>query len=350
MPGQSPGRGGYPADPMPLVAALLVVAVLLVAPAGQAPAAAEGAADPAAPAGRLPPGPLVVESAPDAPAGVVRFEPGVAHVRAAAGQSVQPELLILNGAASPLDLALAVTFVEPGHSGAPAPVDTTEGPVSTVPSAATWVSLPASSLHLDPGEQARLRPTVSVPSVAEPGGYIAAVRAGTRPGSVTGPPSRRLRRLPGDDPPGSPQLVAFLLVEVPGITDGADALVTAAVALTRRGLTGADARVRFQAEQSAVVAGRLKVSGWWGATLVDVAIPPTVVLVSVPRTQEVGFRAPILPGPYELTTSLETSAGETLSARATAWLWNPLATLIAALIVLMLAVPVVTRAALRRQP
>lgn len=311
------------------VAALLVTAILATTPSERdIPIASSSAA----PAERLPPGPLVVESAPDLPAGVVGIEPGVARVRAQPGQSVQPEFMVTNGSNSPLDLGLTVAPVVPGPDGTPTVTMAPESSASAVPSAAGWIALPASGLHLDPGERARLRPTISVPSQTEPGGYVAALRVAPSAGSV-------------DAPRENPEVAAFLLVEVPGFPDGTTPGVVAAPALARSGLSGAEARVRLDAEQSGVVAGRLTVGGWWGATLVDVPIPPTVVLLAAPRTQQVGFRAPVLPGPYHLVASLETASGEMLSVRTTAWLWNPLAALIALLVLLLLAGPVMIRAA-----
>ncbi|MFN2557829.1 MAG: hypothetical protein ABR592_13375 [Nitriliruptorales bacterium] len=329
---------------MPPVVALLVVTVLAATPARSQPLSAlEGALagtvgglsvqdageilGPLGPAGRLPPGPLVVEPAPAPPAGMVRIEPGVVRLHAAAGESLQPELLIMNGAEWPLDLALTTTDVMAGPDGVPTPVTATEGTGAVAPSAATWVQLPASALHLDPGEQARLRPTVSVPHLAAPGGYLTALR-------VAGPP-----RGGGADSANS-EVAAFLLVEVPGIGGEAGRRLSGSVALTRRGFAGAVARARLEAEQTEVVTGRLKVGSWWDAALIEVPIPATVVLATAPRIQEVGFRAPLLPGPYELTAILETSAGEALSLHASAWLWNPLATLIVAVMVLVLGVAI----------
>ncbi len=311
-----------------LAAALLVAAILAATPSEYHPAAPRTAA----PAERLPPGPLVVESASEPPAGVVAIEPGVARVRVEPGLSVQPEFLITNGANAALDLGLAVAPVVPAPDGTPRAAETDEDPASAVPSAANWVALPASGLHLDPGERARLRPTISVPAQAEPGGYVAAIRVATKAGSIAAEQ-------------GNPQVVTFLLVEVPSISGRAAPGIVVTPALARSGLADAQARVRLDAEQSRVVAGRLTVGGWWGAPVVDVAIPPTIVLLAVPRAQQVGFRAPLLPGPYHLVAWIETSSGETLTVRATAWLWNPLATLIGLLVLLMLTAAVVTRGA-----
>ncbi len=310
------------------LAALLVAAILAATPSEyDHPAASRPA-----PAERLPPGPLVVESASEAPAGVVGIEPGVARVRVEPGLSVQPEFLITNGAGSALDLGLTVTPVVPAADGTPRVAETSDDSGSAVPSAASWVALPASGLHLDPGEHARLRPTISVPAQAEPGGYATAIRVATKPGSIAAEQANA-------------QVVTFLLVEVTSISGRANPGVVATPALARSGLAGAEARVRLDAEQSGVVAGRLTVGGWWGGRVVDVSIPPTVVLLAVPRTQQVGFRAPLLPGPYHLVAWIETSSGETLTARATAWLWNPLATLIGLLVLLVVPVAVVTRGA-----
>ncbi len=338
---------------MPSVLALLVVAILSSTAVGQHPpapplsaasfvaagevSAAQGARDdlvPSGPAGRLPPGPLVVESAAEELTDRVRIEPAIVRVRAAEGESVQPELLVVNGAQWPLDLALTVVSVGAGPDGAPTVPHQAENAAVEAPSAAGWVGLPTSQLHLDPGEQARLRPTVSVPQLAGPGGYLAALRVTARPRVGGG--------APGDD-----DIAAFLLVEVPGIGDGARRRMTATAALTRRGV-GVEARVRLESEQTELVAGRLKVSGWWDETVGEAPIPPTIVLAAAPRTQAVGFTAPLLPGRYGLTATVETFAGETLSAHDTAWLWNPLATLI--VLVILSVAAVVARLSLRRRP
>lgn len=316
------------------VAALLVAAILATTPSERDNPSASSSA---APAERLPAGPLVVESAPDPPAGVVGIEPGVARVRAQPGRSVQPEFLITNGSNSPLDLGLTVAPVVPAPDGAPRVTLAHESSASVVPSAAAWIALPASRLHLDPGERARFRLTISVPSQTEPGGYVTALRVTPPAGSVYASQE-------------NPEVVAFLLVEVPDVPNGTPPGITATPALARSGLSGAEARVRLDAEQSGVVAGRLTVGAWWGATLVEVIIPPTVVLLAAPRTQQVGFRAPVLPGPYHLVVSLETASGEMLSVRTTAWLWNPLATLIVLLVLLLVAGPVMIRAAVHSRP
>ncbi len=308
---------------------LLVAAILTATPSGRDSHLPFSSAIPVE---RLPPGPIVVESAPDPPAGVVRIEPGVAPVRAHPGQSVQPEFLITNGANAPLDLGLTVAPVVPAPDGTPRVTLADEKAASAAPSAAGWVALPAPGLHLDPGEQARLRPTISLPSQTEPGGYVSALRAVARADS-------------SDASHETPAVAAFLLVEVPGLPGETTPGIVATPGLARSGLTGAEARVRLDTEQSRVVAGRLTVGGWWGATLVDVPIPPTVVLRAAPRTQQVSFRAPVLPGPYDLVASLETASGELLTARTTAWLWNPLATAIVLLVLLMVAAPVLLRAA-----
>ncbi len=328
---------------MPPVVALVVVALLAAASGGPNPPVPVAQQDntigaeisaPSAPAGRLPPGPLVVEPAREPPTGVVRIEPGITRVRAAAGASVQPELLIVNGAEWPLDLTLTVTSVAPGPNGAPTPSDEAPEDDSATTSAAGWVSLPTAQLHLGPAEQARLRPTVSVPQVAGPGGYVTALRVSTPPGAV-------------DSRSRSPEVVSFLLVEVPDAEEEPVRQMTAEAELARHGLTGAQARVRLIAQRSELVTGLLEVNGWWGATVAEVAIPPTVVLAAVPRTQEVEFRAPVLPGPYNLTASLETATGGTLSASVSGWLWNPLGMIVVLAIILTGTVLLITRPYLR---
>ncbi len=122
--------------------------------------------------------------------------------------------------------------------------------------------------------------------------------------------------------------------------------ITGVATLTRRGLGDAEAHIRLDGEQTELVAGRLTVSAWWDDRVLEVVVPPTVVLSAAPRIQAVGFRAPLIPGPYDLTASFESYAGDTMSADATAWLWNPLATFIVLVFVSVIAV--VARMALGR--
>lgn len=303
--------------------------------------ATEGGSDPAlppvptAPGARLPPLPVVVEAARPSKEGVVELDRGLTWVRLRAGDSAQPEIVLRNGSRLALTVELNVVALGAGDGGRPVPADPPPGG----PSAAGWVLLPTSRLQLAPSEQARILPSVLVPPATPSGGYAAGIRALARPqeGCADCPTAR-----PGQEPTS---LLSILLMEVVGRQGPPTQPLEADAALLTRAPSQATALVRLMSPpgRSRSVSGRLVVRSWWGQRLVEASLPPAVVLGGATREQSVGFRAPSVPGPYRLEVDLTAADGERLDLTTTAWLWNPLAGLIAVALVGVLLLGILRR-------
>ncbi len=285
-----------------------------------------------APAGRVPPRPVEVSEADDAPAGQVVVEPAQRRLTLAPATAELAELRVVNGADHDVSLEVDAEPVGAGPGGAP--VVPPDG--DPVPSAADWVELPAREVHLGPSEAAAFRPAVTVPDGTTPGGYLTALRFRSSDSS-------------GEDL----EITAFVLVEVP--RDGTDQPPepTVDVSLRRIDRTSAVATATFDAgARGAVdVTGALRVRSWYGTTLIDTTIPSTLVLPTVPRQRTVTLRAPVLPGPYRAIVEEVAGAGSDLQlgpASSRAWLWNPAAVIALAVVLLVVTAWLVYRTATRR--
>lgn len=316
----------------PLVPSAPVVAVVVaVGTAGAVscsgvsttPVSAQGAAGqqggagdtPVGPVGSLPPRPALVEEAQDTPEGRLTIDPPVVWLDLDAGMAAQPHLTVTNGAAGHLDLTIEPVAVGTGDAGAPQPLGSEDG---AAPSAARWVLLAERSLHLGPGERAHLWPTVAVPRNAPDEVTLAALTVHTEGGTE----------------------VATLVAVDPG---GAPPDVDASARLERVGASEALARLTVRSTEVTSVSGRLELRSWWGTSIAEVEIPPTFVLPGTPRTQEVTFRAPAVPGPYRLVADLAPRDGDGVEASARAFLWSPLAAAVVAVIVVVAALALVAR-------
>lgn len=281
-----------------------------------------------APAGRVPPRPVEVSEVDDAPDGELVVEPPQLGLSLGPSTAELAPLRVVNGAARQLTLDVEVLPVGVGPDGAPV-VPPHDDPV---PSAADWVELPAREVHLAAAEAAAFRPSVTVPGGVEPGGYVAAIRF----------------RDGGSETDG-PEVVAFVLVEVPGGDDGTDGRGVE-VSLRRVDRTSAVATATFDAGRRGAVdvTGTVRVRSWYGSTVIEAPVPPTLVLPEAPRERQVTFRAPVLPGPYRaIVEDVTTSGLELGSASSRAWLWNPAAVIALAVVLLLVTAWLVYRTARR---
>lgn len=301
----------------------------------------------AAPADRVPPRPVEVSEVGDAPAGEVAVEPPQLGLTLAPATAELADLQVANGSDRDVSLSVQVSAVGAGPDGAPV----VSGEGDPVPSAAEWLSLPAAEVHLAPSEAAAFRPAVAVPEGTAPGGYLAAVRfTGTDDGN-------------GAETEDAPEVVAFVLVEVPGEAgdqgedagaadggDGGDGDAAVDVSVQRVDRTSAVATVTLDAGRRGEVdvTGRVQVRSWYGTTLIDTSIPSTLVLPGVPREREIGFRAPVVPGPYRVVVEEVAGPGVELGAASgRAWLWNPAAVIALAVLLLVVTGWLVWRTARR---
>lgn len=289
----------------------------------------------AAPAERVPPRPVEVSEVEDAPAGEVVVEPPQLGLTLAPATAELAELRVVNGSGRDVSLSVEVSAVGAGPDGAPV-VPAGDEPV---PSAAEWVALPAAEVHLAPAEAAAFRPAVAVPEGTGPGGYLAAVRFTGRAGGAGAEGEDAADGGAGGTDGGAdlPEIVAFVLVEVPGEDEEDGAAVDVSVRRVDRTSAVATATLDAGRRGAVDVTGRLRVRSWYGTTLVDTSIPATLVLPTVPREREIGFRAPVVPGPYRAVVEEVAGPGVELgTASGRAWLWNPAAVI--ALAVLLLGV------------
>lgn len=300
----------------------------------------------AAPADRVPPRPVEVSEVGDAPAGEVAVEPAQLGLTLAPATAELADLRVVNGSDREVSLSVEVSAVGAGPGGAPV----VPGEDDPVPSAAEWVALPAAEVHLAPSEAAAFRPAVAVPEGTGPGGYLAAVRfTGMGDEEADGTAD-------GEDVRAAdgPEVVAFVLVEVPGgAQDAEDAGVgerAVDVSVRRVDRTSAVATATLDAGRRGAVevTGRVQVRSWYGTTLIDTSIPSTLVLPGVPREREIGFRAPVVPGPYRVVVEEVAGPGVELGAASgRAWLWNPAAVIALAVLLLVVSGWLVWRTARR---
>lgn len=274
-----------------------------------------------APAGRVPPRPVEVSEVDDAPAGEIVVEPPQVGLTLEPATAGLVDLRVANGSDRHVSFRVEVLPVGAGPDGAPV-VPAEDEPV---PSAADWFEMPTLEVHVGPSEAASFRPSVTVPEGTEPGGYVAALRFSAQDG---------------------PQLVAFVLVDVPGSGDDSEDERDVSVSLRRVDRTSAVASATLDAGSRGAVAvtGNLRVRSWYGSTLIDTPIPLTIVLPTVPRVRRVGFRAPVLPGPYRVVAEDVGAPGLGFGeASARAWLWNPAAVIVLAVLLLLATVGLLYR-------
>jgi hypothetical protein len=280
------------------------------------------------PADRLPPRPVEVGDADEFEEGVIAAEPPVVWLHAAPGEAVQPTLTITNGGEAEVGLQLTLLDVAADERGRPLPVGPdTEMTPGLIPSAADWVTLAEDQIWIDTAERAWLRPTLAVPDDTDPGARVAALLASTEDAAV--------------------EVVVFLAVEViePG-TEPEPATLDIDVTMRQRG-TVAALTVTFVSSGLTAAEGTARIDGWWGGTLTETDLPPILLLPGSPRLQRVEFSLPRAPGPYRVEVGAETADGTGAEGRDRTWLWDPTVALIAAVVLLVVAVWLVTRA-LRR--
>jgi hypothetical protein len=294
------------------LAALVVTGVVGPAPAGRDVRVTTG------PAERLPARPLEVEPADGTVDGELGFDRQVTWLDLGDGQAAQPEIVLVNGSDVPLSLALEVRPVAADAAGAPVPVPDVDGEGTTadvetqeldpLPSAVDGITLAEDTVHLDPSEQARLRPAVGIPDGASSGAHLAALQA-----TGTGP--------------GPPIAVATFLVVNVG-EEGTMAVPDVAVDVVQRGRSASVAVILRSGAGVDAADGRVDIRGWWGATEVRAELPPTLILPRTRRVVTLEASTPWLPGHHTVEVSVTSRSGDTVVASTSAWLWRPEAALV----------------------
>lgn len=287
------------------VAAVVVGAAILAPPRAPAAAGTLTAQEPSSDGDRVVPDPVLVEERDDLPRALV-LDPPIARIEVGdRGERVRHE--VRHGLDGRVDLALAVTTIDPAADGSPRPGE---------PLGAEVLRLPADQVVLDPGEVAH------VTSAAAPDATGAL--------AVTATPA-------GADP-----LVAYVLLVPEGHTDRVDAAVT----ITDR------QRVRLTATARGaptLATSSLEVRGPFGLVLAREALEPVVLLTETPRALDWSLGLPPVPFPVTVVVTVEPSDGPPVEATASIGVgWAPL-TAIAVAVILVLTLLVAARRRHRRR-